>query len=67
MSYELPNNERLLRWVEEVAALCEPDRIHWCDGSQEEYDELCELLVQNGTVARPVPWTQDKSHAAFLT
>jgi phosphoenolpyruvate carboxykinase (GTP) len=49
MSYEVPKNEQLLNWVEEVAALCEPERIHWCDGSQEEYDELCNLLVQGGT------------------
>jgi len=49
MSYEVPKNDQLLKWVEEVAALCEPERIHWCDGSQEEYDELCSLLVKSGT------------------
>jgi phosphoenolpyruvate carboxykinase (GTP) len=48
MSYEV-RNEQLLKWVEEVASLCEPDSIHWCDGSQEEYDTLCNLLVQGGT------------------
>jgi phosphoenolpyruvate carboxykinase (GTP) len=48
MSYEV-KNEQLLKWVEEVATLCEPDSIHWCDGSQEEYDTLCNLLVQGGT------------------
>ncbi|MGH9021438.1 MAG: phosphoenolpyruvate carboxykinase (GTP), partial [Acidimicrobiales bacterium] len=45
-------NERLIAWVEEVAALTTPDRIHWCDGSAKEYDELCELLVANGTFRR---------------
>src|SRR5512145_747626 len=49
MSLEVPKNEKLLKWVEEVAAMCQPDRIHWCDGSQEEYDELCNQLVQSGT------------------
>ena len=46
------NNQRLIQWVEEVAALTTPDRIHWCDGSAEEYDELCQLLVDNGTFTK---------------
>ena len=45
----MTKNTKLLNWVNEVAALCQPDKIHWCDGSQKESDELCALMVQNGT------------------
>jgi phosphoenolpyruvate carboxykinase (GTP) len=43
------DNHKLIAWVEEIAALTIPDRIEWCDGSAEEYDRLCELLVAQGT------------------
>ncbi|MBU6515490.1 MAG: phosphoenolpyruvate carboxykinase (GTP) [Acidobacteriota bacterium] len=43
------SNKRLIDWVEEVARLTTPDRIHWCDGSDREYDELCAELVAQGT------------------
>src|SRR6478609_1600449 len=55
MSTTIPaptKNERLLAWVEEVAALTTPDEIHWCDGSAEEYDRLCQELVEAGTFER---------------
>ena len=43
---------RLLAWVEEVAELTQPESIHWCDGSAEEYDGLCRQLVAAGTFER---------------
>ncbi|MCW2315051.1 phosphoenolpyruvate carboxykinase (GTP) [Rhodoblastus acidophilus] len=46
------SNPRLLAWVEEVAQLCKPARIHWCDGSQAEYDALCQQMVEAGTFIR---------------
>jgi len=45
-------NKELIDWVEEVAQLTTPDRIQWCDGSGEEYDELCQLLVDQGTFTK---------------
>ena len=45
-------NKKLIEWVEEVAQLTTPDRIQWCDGSAEEYDTLCQLLVENGTFTK---------------
>ncbi|MFN8390222.1 MAG: phosphoenolpyruvate carboxykinase (GTP) [Bdellovibrionota bacterium] len=45
-------HSRLLEWVAEMADLCKPDKIHWCDGSEQEYDALCELMVQSGTFVK---------------
>ncbi len=45
-------NAKLTSWVSEMAALCKPDRVVWVDGSQEEYDRLCDQMVQAGTFVR---------------
>ena len=45
----MPRHKRLESWVGEVAALCQPDRVHWCDGSPQEYDLMVRLMVQAGT------------------
>jgi phosphoenolpyruvate carboxykinase (GTP) len=42
-------NAKLRAWVDEMRALCQPDSVHWCDGSQAEYDEMFRLLVASGT------------------
>ena len=46
------NNQRLNAWVEEVKALCEPDAVRWCNGSQKEYDQMVELMVEGGTARK---------------
>src|SRR3984893_13962889 len=58
-------NERLLAWVQEVAELTEPDRIHWCDGSAEEYDRLCRELVEAGTFERLADAKRPNSYLAL--
>lgn len=43
------NHKKLLAWIDEIAALTQPDRIYWCDGTEAEYSRLCEELVAAGT------------------
>jgi phosphoenolpyruvate carboxykinase (GTP) len=46
------SHRKLLSWVEEVAALTQPDQVHWCDGSAAEYDAMCQTLVDAGVFER---------------
>jgi phosphoenolpyruvate carboxykinase (GTP) len=57
-------HKKLIAWVEEIARLTTPDRIHWCDGSDEEYDQLCQLLVDAGTFTRLSPTKRPNSYYA---
>src|SRR5476651_841026 len=51
-SKPLSANKHLLRWVEKMSDLCKPATIHWVDGSQAEYDELCAQMVASGTFTK---------------
>ncbi len=62
VSMELP---QLRPWIEQMTELCRPDEVVWCDGSQEEYDRLCELLVQQGTFRRLNPAKRPNSYLAL--
>ncbi len=59
------NNKALLEWVEQVRALCKPDRVHWCDGSQQEYDALCSQMVEAGTFTKLNPDLRPNSYLAL--
>jgi phosphoenolpyruvate carboxykinase (GTP) len=51
------NNQKLLQWVEEMTRLCKPERVHWCDGSAGEYQEMARLMVDAGVA---IPLTANK-------
>src|SRR5580693_1632283 len=52
LSAPLSRNKHLRKWVEKMAQLTQPNRIHWVDGSQQEYDALCSQMVEGGTFVK---------------
>jgi len=63
MTNQPTKNKGLLAWVDEVAAMCQPDKIHWYDGSKKEYDKLFQRMVKNGTA---IPLNAAKRPNSFL-
>jgi phosphoenolpyruvate carboxykinase (GTP) len=57
-------NQRLLHWIDEMVELCEPDTVHWCDGSDSEFEMLCKQLVDAGTFVELNPQRRPDSYLA---
>lgn len=67
MSFEIPEyvaNPSAREWIKEIYALCKPDKVYWCTGTDEEYDKLCDEMVQSGMLKRLNPKLRPNSYLA---
>lgn len=58
------NHQKLIAWVGQMADLCKPDQVYWCDGSEEEYQRLCVQMVTSGTLKKLNPSKRPNSFLA---
>jgi phosphoenolpyruvate carboxykinase (GTP) len=59
----LPSNTAIQKWVKDVFALCQPDNVFWCDGSEEEKEELTQIAFKSGDL---LPLNQEKLPGCYL-
>ena len=71
MNNKMTNNQKLLDWVQEMAEMCQPDQIYWCDGTEEENERLLKEMVASGAAveldpekSRVLPFRSDPSDVA---
>lgn len=62
---EYVKNDKAKDWIREIVTLCKPEKIHWCDGSQEEYEQLCREMVESGTLRKLNPEKRPNSFLAW--
>ncbi len=64
-SYTGCEHQELNRWVQEMATLCKPERVYWCDGSESEYEALCNEMCQSGMLTKLNPKLRPNSYLAL--
>jgi len=59
----MTKNKKLIQWVNEMATMCKPDKVYWCDGSQDEYDRMISIMVSCGLAT---PLNKNKRPHSYL-
>ena len=57
------NNQALLKWLDKMIEMCDPKEVRWCDGSDQEWEELCGLMISQGSM---IELNQEKRPNSFL-